>query len=100
MSDRIDVAQLIENEMDRYNISHLHLWLVTDNIQAIEGATQEQLLSCMGRYLVENKDGHFTFQYVADRYHPPSLEPIKKSTNTIELSSAYLGDAPYSKDSD
>lgn len=42
--------------MDRYNISHIHLWFIQDNVSFIEGMSEAKLLISMGKYLIENKD--------------------------------------------
>lgn len=54
--------------MVRYNISHIHFWFVRDNIALIEDAKAETMLIALGRYLIENKDSNFRFQYIVEKY--------------------------------
>ena len=64
----MEVSQLIENEMVRYNISRIHFWFVRDNIALIEDAKAESMLVALGRYVLENKDSNFRFQYIVEKY--------------------------------
>ena len=66
--------------MDRYSISHLHLWFINDNIDNIEGTSQDMLLISMAKYLADRKNGDFTFQYVAEKYGTHKMESIKNFT--------------------
>jgi hypothetical protein len=45
--------------MNKYNIQHIHFWLITNNINYIEGCSDEKVLIHTGKYLVENKDMSF-----------------------------------------
>jgi len=62
------MSQIIEEEMNKHNIRHVHFWVITDNIINIEGVSEEKLLLGVGKYLTENKDMTFDVEYVVEKY--------------------------------
>jgi hypothetical protein len=65
--------------MERYNISHIHFWFVRENVSHMEEAKEESLLVNIGRYLIENKDNNFKFEYIVEKYQENQEKKEAKS---------------------
>lgn len=63
--------------MNHYNIRHLNLWFINDNVNNIEGSSQEKILTSTAKYFLENKDMTFIFEYLVEKYLPLTLNEKK-----------------------
>ena len=68
--------------MERYNISHIHFWFVRENVNGIEQAKEAALLVNIGKYLIQNKNSDFKFEYIVEKYQENQERKETKMSET------------------